>query len=207
MLSPGFSNIKSGLFLMVCMSSLIKKINTLTCTEPKFGFGPKAKKFSNSIVKIEKKPVSIKITGNLFMLPKRDESEFGIKYSLCVEFSMDDCALLDAILDKLEIEDWERKECHNEGSIFLNLKPNGAHTEFKFKNNVGLKPLKLYNDKFDVGMDVTVDMLVAGWYMQDTIDDVEVKKFGLSLKVKDIWFGPLPSKRRRKDEEEVRERS
>ncbi len=179
------------------MSSLLKKINTLTCTEPKFGTGEKTKKFSNSIVKIEKKPVSLKLTGDLFMLPKRDESEFGVKYSVGIEFAADDCALFDAILDKLEIDGWDRKECHNEGSIFLNLKPNANHSEFKCIVNPAIKPLKLYNDKLDVGMEVTVDLAVSGWYMQDDED----KKYGLSLKVKSIWFGPQPAKRKRKEEE------
>ena len=178
---------------------LLKKINSLTCTEPKFG-GAKNKKFSNSIVKIEKKPVSVKLNGNLFMLPKRDESEFGIKYSMGVEFLEEDCALLDAILDKLEVDDWERKECHNEGSIFLTLKPNTGHTDFKCTSNLSIKPLKLYNDKLDTGMEVTVDMAVSGWYMQDE----DTRKYGLTLKVKSLFFGPPPSKRKRKDDDEVR---
>lgn len=185
-------------------TQLIKKITTLTCSEPKFGkSGGIPKKFSQSVVKIEKKPLRVKITGDLFMMPARSEHEdYGLKYSLGVEFKNADCELFDAVLDKLDIEGWERKECHDEGKIFLALKPNAASTEFTCECNVPIKPLKLASDKLDLGMEVTVDLAVAGWYMQDI--DEDVKKYGLSLKVKSLFFGPPPTKRKRKDEDEVR---
>jgi hypothetical protein len=183
---------------------LIKKINTLTITDPKFGSKKGViKKFSQSVVKIEKKPLRLKITGDLFMMPNRNESEdYGLKYSIGVEFQESECELFDAILDKLEIDGWERKECHDEGKIFLTLKANAGSTDFTCTSNVPIKPLKLTSDKLDLGMEVTVDLAVAGWYMQDE----DEKKYGLTLKVKGLFFGPQPIKRKRKDDDEVMER-
>ena len=184
-------------------STLLKKIDTLTVTPPKFGLNKDKtpKTFSQSVIKIEKKPLKIKMTGDLFMLPNRTEHEtYGLKYSLGVEFKSSDCELFDAILDKMDLDGWERKDLHDDGKMYLTLKTAKNLTDFSFTSNLPIKPLRLVNDNLVENMDVTVEFVLSGWYM-NTVDDneEEVKKYGLSMKIKSIWFGPetSPSKKRK----------
>ena len=134
------------------------------------------------------------------MLPRRIESEYGVNFSAGFSFETVDLEILEKILEKMSAEvddEWEVKECHDDGSIFLKLLTNNTQSEFKFESNVPIKPLKLHHDKLEQHMDATVELVVAGWYRNTP----EKKQYGLTLKVKKITWGN--EKRKRKHDDEV----
>lgn len=188
-----------------------KAIDQINVTEPKFFLDKKTKemrKFSVCKISAGNEPISIKISGDLFMLPYRNENEvYGIKYNFGVGFKLTDCALFTKILDKMAVfcpeeENWERKEVHNEnGGVFLNLKPTPNSTGFDCSNNLGLKPTKLEHDKLVKNMEVQVEMSLNGWYLNDG----EIKKYGITPKIKNVHFGPQDKRKKRKidDENEI----
>jgi hypothetical protein len=134
------------------------------------------------------------------MLPRRIESEYGVKFSAGLSFEASDLDILEKILAKMGEEvddDWTVKGYHDDGSIFLKLLTNANQSEFKFDSNVPIKPLKLDNDKLEQHMDTTVELVVSGWYRNTP----ETKQYGLTLKVKKITWGN--EKRKRKHDDEV----
>ena len=190
---------------------------TITVTPPKFSkytkddvYGNYAKgdtkPFSICAVRTDGKQLKLKLPGTLFMLPMRNEhSEYGVKYSVGVEFNATDLEVLDNALDQMAAhldENWEPKPVHDDGKIFLSLKPKAGDKEFAFDTNVPIRPLHLAHDKIEQFMDVTVEVAIAGWYRTD--DDVN--KYGLTLQVRKITWGEEPKKtvRKRKVEDEVR---
>lgn len=203
-----FIPIKAGCFrtitIMSSIQSIQKKISTLTTTPPKFKVKKGVlNKFSNTIVKVDGKPLKVKMTGDLFMVPtKTVHDDYGTKYSVGVEFSESDCAIFENILDSMDPEDgWVRKETHDDGKIFLKLRTNASQSEFLTTSNIAIRPSKLHSDKLDLGMEVQVEMDVGGWFMQDE----DEKIFGVTLKVKSIHYGSIVQKKRRKtDDDEVR---
>lgn len=166
-------------------------------TPPKFPIDKltgEPKLFSNSTIKVNGNPLKVKLTGRMFMIPTRSEhDDFGLSYKIGCEFDTLsagikslDAALL-AIGSNLLDGESQAKEPHNDGTMFLKLPVNSTHTEFKMESNIPIKPTKLLNDKIDQDMDVTVELLVSGWYRNDPEEDG--MKYGLSFKMKKIHFG------------------
>lgn len=159
--------------------------------------------FSQARVTFDGKPLRMKLQGHMFMLPQKQEhDQYGIRYSIGCEFNEDDLVVLESVYDKLKDnvdDDFSGKEVHNEGAVFFKLPTNKAQSEFDFDNNLGLKPMKLNNDKLERQMLVTFDLIVSGWYKSDS------KQFGLSYKFKKIHFGAEKKsvKRRKLDDEEI----
>ena len=178
---------------MSTAEQILKEIDTLTVSPVKFGKNKDGtpKQFASSVIKVCRQPLRLKLTGDLFMLPNKTEhEEYGVKYSLGVEFSTKDCEIFDAILDKMgETDGYERKEAHDDGKIFFSLKPNTKSTDFTCPMNIPIKPLKLSNDRLDLGMEVTVHFTVGGWWLSG--DD---PKYGLTFKIKTVHYGPLDAK-------------
>lgn len=157
--------------------------------------------FSSTTIKLDGRPLVVKLTGELFYEPTRSEhKEYGVSIKFGVKFEEADCLLFDQLLDLMDADiagEWTRKESHEDGSMFLKLKFNAEQTEFKgLTCNVPIKPLKLASDKIERGMDVTVELAVGGWLLHSD------EKYGLSFTVKSLYFGK-ESKKKRKDDEEV----
>lgn len=166
----------------------------------------KKSKFTMVQIKNDSKKLKFKIAGEMFYPPaKQEHDQYGVKYTMGVKFSADDCEIFDKCLDGIEEQlqelgesDWERKETHDDGSIFLKLGTNKSHSEFSFSNNLQLKPTCLNHDKLDSGMDVQVELELGGWLMRVEGE----KKYGLTLSIKSIHFGALEKKKKRKVEED-----
>ncbi|MFA7327761.1 MAG: hypothetical protein WC121_13925 [Candidatus Kapaibacterium sp.] len=170
---------------MLQAKKVLASYDKIVIKNPKFGNNT----FAQGAIKFNGSPLKLQLKGDLFMLPSRQESEeYGLKYSLGVEFNESDCAVFDKLLDTMadmkNDNEYDRKEAHNDGKIFLSLKPNAKNNDFKCAINLPIKPLKLVNDKIDVGEEVEVDMLVSGWWMAGE----NGCKYGLTLGVKAIRF-------------------
>lgn len=184
--------------------SAITKINTeqLKITGPTF----LKSKFAPSHVRIGEKPLNVKLTGSLFMLPRKQVNEqYGTKYSMGVKFNETDMIVFDTLLDKMGQaagDGFKIKYAHQEGKIFFKLPLNGSGTEFKLKSNIVMKPNDLESLSIETKSDVTVEMDVDGWYLKEG----KVKSFGLNLELTKVHFGKEckpRSKKRKTSEDEV----
>ena len=166
------------------------------------------RQFCSTPITFQDKPLVVKMTGDLFMKPYRnDHEDYGTAFSIGISFT--DTAVLDRALETvrefLTLDDgWVVKDVFDEGKMFLKLKPTKQFSGWEFTSNIQFKPNKLEHDKIDTGMEVTVELVVSGWYSNRIYQNMEVLQYGLTTKLKDIHFGPQPVKKKRKtDEEEV----
>lgn len=182
------------------VKSLKNRLDDIEVSGPKF---TSKSVFSQARVTLDGKPLRMKLQGHLFMLPQKQEhDEYGVRYSMGCEFNEDDLTVLECVFDKIKDhvdDDFCGKEVHNEGAIFFKLPTNKAQSEFDFENNLGLKPMKLQNEKMERQMLVTIDLIVNGWYKSDS------KQFGVSYKFKKVHFGAEKKvvKRKRVDDEDI----
>lgn len=135
------------------------------------------------------------------MLPQKQEHEdYGTSFKMGVEFNPEDMDILERVIElmcaEINDDDFDVKSPHDDGKIFFKLATNKTMSEFTFESNVALKPSKLNNDKLEQFSMITLDILVAGWYMNNNDDGT--KKYGLSLKVQKVWFGGEKSLKKRK---------
>jgi hypothetical protein len=125
------------------------------------------KPFASGVAKLNGKPLSAKITGNLFFTPTRQEhEEYGLSYRIGVEFNEPDVEFLDDLVNKLEEQmgdDWEVKVPHNEGKIYFKLQPNIKQNGFQCAINLPLTPTKLLHESIDRDMDVSVEFKLTPW--------------------------------------------
>jgi hypothetical protein len=140
------------------------------------------------------------------MLPSKNEhDEYGTSFKIGVECDGEDMLVFENLMEKMydEVDDdeYQPKQPHEDGSIFFKLPTNKALSEFTFESNVPIKPSKLTHNSLEQFMPVTLDLLVSGWYLRKK----DVKKFGLTLKIKKIAFGgeKRASKKRKTEEDEV----
>lgn len=170
----------------------------LLVAAPKF---KKENNFANGVIKDESgSSFNIKLKGTLFMPPRLFEhEEYGESYKFGVKFDEDDMKPLDQALVKTSTnvgDDWTGKFPHDDGSIFFKLKPNPGKTKFTSPMNVPIKPSKLDNDLISPDMDVTVHFGVSAWYQK------EEKKYGLTIKIKKIWFGDDAEPKKKKSKKQ-----
>jgi hypothetical protein len=164
----------------------------LSVTKPVF---KKGTIFGASKLTLDGGPLKLKLTGNLFMPPRMQESlDYGVKYSMGVEFEQESLKVLDETLLLLAKElgsGYECKPSHNDGSVFINLPVK--EEKFSFKSNISLKTDNLPNDKIEAKSNVTVEVEVGVWILNSKT----AKKFGVSLKPFNIIFERVPGKKRR----------
>jgi hypothetical protein len=169
-------------------------ISKLKITDPKWSAGSK---FANSKITYKGKPLTSKLVGNLFMVPRMDKF-VGNKevdaptYSMGVNFDQGALKAVDEVLEMLgeHVEaGFTAKPVHKDGSIFFKLQ----HEDnlFKFSSNVDITP---DNIEIEQHTTVKVEFEIGGWFLRDD----EVKKYGLRLKVVRVLFGEEEKKRRRK---------
>lgn len=175
---------------MSSINTLKKNIAQLMVTAPKYGKGD----FGSTSVKIDGKPVNVKLTGTLIYKPSEQKSkEYGQKYSIGINFDPVECELFDKILLALRDqvsntkEHWDPKLPHDDGTMFLKLSTDKNLTKFNAACNIGITPMDLEDDTIDVGMDVTVEMIVGGWFLKND----ECNKYGLSFKTTKVTFGTV----------------
>jgi hypothetical protein len=174
---------------MTTVKTLKSQLNNITVTSPKF---TSKSQFSPCRVLLDGKALKVKLTGNLFMLPAKNEHEdYGISFKMGVEFEEDDMVVFDKVLEemlkKVGDDEFAMKPCHEDGNIFFKLGTNRAMSEFTFESNVAIRPGKLVNEKLEQHMQVTLELTVSGWYLKKK--DEDEKKFGLTFKIRKICFG------------------
>lgn len=191
---------------MSLVKTIKHQLDSINVTAPKY---TGKSEFSQCRVTLDGKPLKLKLTGTIFMLPAKNEhEEYGTSFKIGVEFDEGDMIVFETILDKmLEVvndESYECKPSHTDGSIFFKLGTNKALSEFSFESNVPIKPGKLQNEKLEQHMQITMDLLVSGWYLKKKGVDGE-KKFGLTYKIRKINFGgeKVRSKKRKVEDDEV----
>lgn len=183
------------------LKTIRDKIDKLKMTTPKF-IGKS--KYGNSKISLDGHPLKVKITGNLFMLPVEKTHElYGTTYSMGVEFAEEDMDVFDKLIvmmfSRIGDTDFEIKVPHNGGTIFFKLKTNESGENFEHESNVVISPDQLNHENIERNIDVTVELLISGWYMKSG----GTKKLGLNLKVQKIWFGGEKTKgKKRKIEDD-----
>ena len=183
---------------MSSVKTIKNSLDSLTVTKPKY---QGKSNFSQCRVTHDGKPLKLKLHGNMFMLPMKNEHEdYGISFKAGIEFNEDDMVVFEDIIEKMYDQandgDYVVKQPHEDGSIFMKLPTNKALSEFTFESNVPIKPGRLDHDKLEQHMAVTVDLLVSGWYLNDKSADV--KKLGVTMKIRKIHFGQEKSTKKRK---------
>jgi len=191
---------------MSLVKTIKHQLDSINVTAPKY---TGKSEFSQCRVTLDGKPLKLKLSGTLFMLPTKNEhEEYGTSFKVGVEFDEGDMIVFETILDKMQEvigdDSYECKPSHTDGSIFFKLGTNKSLSEFSFESNVPIKPGKLHNDKLEQHMQITLDLLVSGWYLKKKGVDGE-KKFGLTYKIRKIIFGAekRPSKKRKAEDDEV----
>jgi len=198
---------------MIAIKTLKQNLDSIEVTGPRF---TAKSEFSQCRVTADGKALKLKLNGTLFMLPTKNEhDDYGTSFKMGVECDGGDMTIFENIMEKMydELDDdqYDPKQPHDDGSIFFKLPTNKALSEFTFESNVPIKPGKLHNDRLEQFMPVTLDLLVSGWYLRKNENGVkdengkQVKKFGLTYKIRKITFGgeKARSKKRKTDEDEV----
>lgn len=189
---------------MSSIKSIKNSLDSISVTKPKY---QGKSNFSQCRVTHDGKPLKVKLHGNMFMLPTRNEhEEYGISFKAGIEFNEDDMVVFENIIEKMykeaDDDDYDVKQPHEDGAIFMKLPTNKALSEFTFDSNVPIKPGKLSHEKLEQHMSVTVELMVSGWYLYDK--DADVKKLGVTMKLRKIQFGQeKPVKKRKLGEDEV----
>lgn len=193
---------------MTTIKTLKHQLESINVTAPRY---TGKSEFAQCRVTLDGKPLKVKLTGTLFMLPAKNEhEEYGTTFKMGVEFDEGDMIVFDTVLEKMmEVVDDESyvvKPGHEDGNIFFKLPTNKSLSEFTFESNVPIKPGKLGSDKLDQFMPVTVELILSGWYMKKK--DEDVKKYGLTFKIRKVCFGnekvrAPPVKKRKTEEDEV----
>lgn len=191
---------------MLSPTEIISKIEEFKCTEPKFLTG---KEFAMVRFRLGNKPMKVKMTGDLVRPLERSESEYGLHYQLCVRFDEEECEYLDHILEMMSDEikgeqEFDAKQAHREGLMFIKVPTDPKHTRFKCDINIPLTPIKLKHDLNEADEEVTIEMALSGWFRK--ADDGN--KYGIRTKVTKLHFGPVNTKtkkKRKQEEEEVLE--
>ena len=191
---------------MSTIKTLKHQLESINVTGPRY---TGKSEFAQCRVTLDGKPLKVKLTGTLFMLPAKNEhDDYGTSFKMGVEFDEGDMIVFDTILEKMmevvDDESYSVKPGHDDGNIFFKLPTNKALSEFTFESNVAIKPGKLGSDKLDQFMPVTIDLIVSGWYLKKR--DEDVKKYGLTYKIRKVCFGnekvKTPAVKRRKTEED-----
>lgn len=191
---------------MSTIKTLKHQLESINVTGPRY---TGKSEFAQCRVTLDGKPLKIKLTGTLFMLPAKNEhDDYGTSFKMGVEFDEGDMIVFDTILEKMmEVVDddsYSVKPGHDDGNIFFKLPTNKALSEFTFESNVPIKPGKLGSEKLDQFMPVHIDLIVSGWYLKKK--DSDEKKFGLTYKIRKVCFGSekvrAPVVKKRKTEED-----
>jgi len=171
------------------MDIKVLKSEDIKLTEPKW---TGRSKFANTKITYDGSPLEVSIKGTLFMPPRKQEDEiYGESVNMGIEFNEEDLKVLDETIVKMGEfveEDFEAKEVHDNGKVFLKLpvgnnKARGKH--IKCKSNIKLDINDLPHPDIEGQTPVTIILQVNGWFMKDEL----ANKFGVSLVVKNIYFG------------------
>lgn len=190
---------------MTTIKTLKNNLSSIEVSAPKF---TSKSDFAQSRVTLDGKALKVKLVGEIFMLPSKNEHEdYGTSFKMGCEFDEGDMIVFETVLDKMleEVDaSFKVKPSHEEGKIFFKLPTNKNMSEFTFDSNVPIKPGKLGHDKLDQHMPFYIELIVGGWYLKK-LEMGEERKFGLKFTIKKIHFGEEKKivKKRKVEEDEV----
>lgn len=182
----------------------------ITATAPRYTRDKEGndKPFSSSSVRLNGAPMRLKLVGTLVKVPDRKEfpandwnPNGSVVYSFGVDFNEAELQPLEAALEKMGAYNsgWEQRDPHNDGRIYFKMIPKPDFSAFNMISNIPITPLKMMHVDIDEDMDVTVTFVASGYYNRDD------EKFGLALKVKEVYWGTepvVPQKKRKQKREE-----
>lgn len=182
---------------MASIKTLKTQLDDITVSKPKYG-GKSS--FAQCKVTLDGKPLRAKLSGSLFMTPRKQEHDvYGTSFKMGVEFQEDDMIVFETVVEKMGKvvgDEYTAKLPHDNGSMFIKLPTNKVLSDFACDLNVPIRPNKLEHEKISQHMPVTVDLIVGGWFMNNETSDEQ--KYGLSFNVKKITFATEKPKQKKK---------